>query len=176
MAERSGNEVASTASASGRISVVLSFSLAAMLAAAVGAAVWQLQDTLTRGLLYTGAVLALAGLFSIFAFMAGLVRFDRQNQTRVFFDGLTDAIGDACVVMDGKSRAIYGNAPFLKLTAAAGVGRLVGFDLLYAGQAAFVEPSISWRRRRLKGKATPGKSAFPPGPLRQAPAPRRRSG
>ena len=140
MAERGGNEVAGMASASGRVSVVLSFSLAALLAAAVGAAVWQLQDALTRGLLYTGAVLALAGLFAIFAFMAGLVRFDRQNQTRVFFDGLTDAIGDACVVTDNKSRAIYGNAPFLKLTAAAGVGRLVGFDLLYAGQPAFVEP------------------------------------
>ncbi len=108
MAERGGNEVAGMASASGRISVALSFSLAALLAAAVGAAVWQLQDTLTRGLLYTGAVLALAGLFSIFAFMAGLVRFDRQNQTRTFFDGLTDAIGDACVVTDSKARAIYG--------------------------------------------------------------------
>ena len=72
--------------------------------------------------------------------MGGLIRFDRQNQTRAFFDGLTDAIGDACVVTDGKSRAVYGNAPFLQLASAAGVNRLVGFDLLYAGQAAFVEP------------------------------------
>ena len=59
MAERGGNEVAGMASASGRVSVVLSFSLAALLAAAVGAAVWQLQDAVSRGLLYTGAVLAL---------------------------------------------------------------------------------------------------------------------
>ncbi len=44
MAERGGNEVAGMASASGRVSVALSFSLAALLAAAVGAAVWQLQD------------------------------------------------------------------------------------------------------------------------------------
>ncbi len=163
MAERSGNEVAGMASASGRISVVLSFSLAALLAAAVGAAVWQLQDTLTRGLLYTGAVLALAGLFSIFAFMAGLVRFDRQNQTRTFFDGLTDAIGDACVVTDGKSRAIYGNAPFLKLTAAAGVGRLVGFDLLYAGQAAFVEAIYQLSQAALEGKSDSREIRLPAG-------------
>lgn len=163
MAERGGNEVAGMASASGRISVVLSFSLAALLAAAVGAAVWQLQDAVSRGLLYTGAVLALAGLFSIFAFMAGLVRFDRQNQTRTFFDGLTDAIGDACVVTDNKSRAIYGNAPFLKLTAAAGVGRLVGFDLLYAGQPAFVEPIYQLSQAALEGRSDSREIRLPAG-------------
>ena len=163
MAERGGNEVAGMASASGRVSVVLSFSLAALLASAVGAAVWQLQDAVSRGLLYTGAVLALAGLFAIFAFMAGLVRFDRQNQTRVFFDGLTDAIGDACVVTDNKSRAIYGNAPFLKLTAAAGVGRLVGFDLLYAGQPAFVEPIYQLSQAALEGKSDSREIRLPAG-------------
>ncbi len=163
MAERGGNEVAGMASASGRVSVALSFSLAALLAAAVGAAVWQLQDAVSRGLLYTGAVLALAGLFAIFAFMAGLVRFDRQNQTRVFFDGLTDAVGDACVVTDNKSRAIYGNAPFLKLTAAAGVGRLVGFDLLYAGQPAFVEPIYQLSQAALEGKSDSREIRLPAG-------------
>ncbi|MDP1701761.1 MAG: response regulator [Aestuariivirga sp.] len=163
MAERGGNEVAGMASASGRVSVVLSFSLAALLAAAVGAAVWQLQDAVSRGLLYTGAVLALAGLFAIFAFMAGLVRFDRQNQTRVFFDGLTDAIGEACVVTDNKSRAIYGNAPFLKLTAAAGVGRLVGFDLLYAGQPAFVEPIYQLSQAALEGRSDSREIRLPAG-------------
>jgi two-component system cell cycle sensor histidine kinase/response regulator CckA len=163
MAERGGNEMAGMASASGRVSVVLSFSLAALLAAAVGAAVWQLQDAVARGLLYTGAVLALAGLFAIFALMAGLVRFDRQNQTRAFFDGLTDAIGDACVVTDSKSRAIYGNAPFLKLTAAAGVGRLVGFDLLYAGQPAFVEPIYQLAQAALEGRSDSREIRLPAG-------------
>ena len=61
MAERGGNEVAGMASASGRVSVALSLSLAALLAVAVGAAVWQLQDAVSRGLLITGAVLALVG-------------------------------------------------------------------------------------------------------------------
>jgi hypothetical protein len=120
MAERGGNEVAGMASASGRVSVALALGLAALLAAAVAAGVWQLQDDISRGLLITGAVLAFVGLFALFGFMGGLIRFDRQNQTRAFFDGLTDAIGDACVVTDGKSRAVYGNAPFLKLAAAAG--------------------------------------------------------
>ena len=106
MAERGGNEVAGMASASGRGSVVLSLSLATILAGAVGAAVWQLQDAVSLGLLIAGAVLAFAGLFAIFGFMAGLMRFDRQNQTRAFFDGLTDAIGDACVVTDKVARGL----------------------------------------------------------------------
>jgi two-component system, cell cycle sensor histidine kinase and response regulator CckA len=163
MAERGGNEVAGMASASGRISVVLSLSLAALLAVAVGVGVWQLQDAISRGLLITGAVFALAGLFALFGFMGGLIRFDRQNQTRAFFDGLTDAIGDACVVTDGKSRAVYGNAPFLQLASKAGVNRLVGFDLLYAGQAAFVEPIYQLAQAALEGKTDSREIRLPAG-------------
>jgi hypothetical protein len=58
--------------------------LAIILAGAVGAAVWQLQSAVSLGLLITGAVLSFAGLFAIFAYMAGFIRFDRQNQTRAF--------------------------------------------------------------------------------------------
>ncbi|MGB9140833.1 MAG: response regulator [Aestuariivirga sp.] len=163
MAERGGNEVAGMASASGRGSVVLSLSLAVIVAVGVLAAVWQLQDAVSFGLLVTGAVLAFAGLFALLAFMAGLIRFDRQNQTRTFFDGLTDAIGDACVVMDGKSRAVYGNAPFLQLAASAGVSRLVGFDLLYAGQAAFVEPIYQLSQAALEGKSEAREIRLPAG-------------
>src|SRR6185436_9020377 len=130
MAERAVNEVAGMASASGRGSVVMSLVLAIILAGSVVAGAWQLQGTVSLGLLITGAGLAVAGLLAIFAYMAGFIRIDRQNQTRAFFDGLTDAIGDACVVIDSKSRAVYGNAPFLQLASKAGVSRLVGFDLL----------------------------------------------
>jgi len=163
MAERGGNEVAGMASASGRVSIALSLGLAALLAVAVGAGVWQLQDQVSRGLLITGAVLAFVGLFALFGFMGGLIRFDRQNQTRAFFDGLTDAIGDACVVTDGKSRAVYGNAPFLKLASDAGVNRLVGFDLLYAGQAAFVEPIYQLAQAALDGKTESREIRLPAG-------------
>ncbi len=155
--------MAGMASASGRGSVVMSLALAVILAGAVGAGVWQLQDAVSRGLLFTGAALALAGLFAIFAFMAGFIRFDRQNQTRAFFDSLTDAIGDACVVMDAKSRAVYGNAPFLQLASAAGVKRLVGFDLLYAGQAAFVEPIYQLAQAALEGKSDSREIRLPAG-------------
>ena len=84
MAERGGNEVAGMASASGRWSAVLSLSLAVILAGAVIAAVWQLQSAVSFWLLLAGAVLAFAGLLAIFGFLAGLIRFDRQNQTQGF--------------------------------------------------------------------------------------------
>jgi two-component system, cell cycle sensor histidine kinase and response regulator CckA len=163
MAERGGNEVAGMASASGRGRAILSLLLAIILAAAVIAAVWQLKSAISASLLIAGAALAFAGLFAIFGFLAGLIRFDRHNQTRIFFDGLADAMGDACVVMDSKARAVYGNAHFLKLASAAGVSRLVGFDLLYAGQPAFVEPIYQLAQAALEGKSEAREIRIPAG-------------
>ena len=152
MAERGGNEVAGMASASGRGSAILSLLLAIVLAGAVVAAVWQLKDAIAPWLLVAGGLLSFVGLYAIFGFAAGFIRLESRNQNRAFFDGLTDAIGDACVVMDGKSRAVYGNAAFLHLASAAGVSRLVGFDLLYAGQPAFVEPIYQLEQAALEGR------------------------
>ena len=67
------------------------------------------------------------------------------------------------MVTDGKSRAIYGNAPFLQLASAAGVNRLVGFDLLYAGQAAFVEPIYQLAQAALEGKTDSREIRLPAG-------------
>ena len=148
---------------SGRGSAVLSLLLAIVLAGAVIAGVWQLRDAISPWLMVAGGLLSFAGLYSIFGFVAGLIRFENRNQNRVFFDGLTDAIGDACVVMDGKSRAVYGNAAFLQLASAAGVSRLVGFDLLYAGQPAFVESIYQLAQAALEGKSDAREIRVPAG-------------
>jgi two-component system cell cycle sensor histidine kinase/response regulator CckA len=163
MAERGGNEVAGMASASGRGSAAAALVLAVVLAGAVTFTTWQLSAIKSLGILVAGAVLAFIGLLAIFAYMAGFIRIDRQNQTRAFFDGLSDAIGDACVVMDSKSRAVYGNAHFLQLASKAGVSRLVGFDLLYAGQAAFVEPIYQLAQAALEGKSESREIRLPAG-------------
>ena len=151
------------ASASGRWPAVLSLLLAVILAGAVIAAVWQLQSAVSFWLLLAGAVLAFAGLLAGFGFLAGLIRFDRQNQSRAFFDGLIDAVGDACVVTDNRSRAVYGNAAFLQLASSAGISRLVGFDLLYAGQAAFVEPIYQLAQAALAGRSESREIRLPAG-------------
>ncbi len=49
------------------------------------------------------------------------------------------------------------------LAAAAGVGRLVGFDLLYAGQAAFVEPIYQLAQAALEGKSDSREIRLPAG-------------
>ena len=146
-------EAAAMAPAQSRSFAALSLLLAAILASGIGAAVWLLATSVSLWLIIAGAVLSFIGLFVLFGVMAGLIHFGSRNQTAVFFDGLTDAIGDACVVTDGKSRAVYGNAPYLQLASAAGVSRLVGFDLLYAGQAAFVEPIYQLAQAALEGKS-----------------------
>jgi two-component system, cell cycle sensor histidine kinase and response regulator CckA len=146
-------EVAGMAPVRSRKFAALSLLLAVVLAGTVIAAAWALSPSISLYLVVSGAVLSFAGLFALFGWMAGLIRFGGQSQTSAFFDGLTDAIGDACVVADGKARAVYGNAPYLKLASEAGVNRLVGFDLLYAGQAAFIEPIYQLAQAALEGKS-----------------------
>ena len=156
-------EGAEMASAAGRGHVALSLVLAVLVAASVTAAAWLLKTSLAYWLLIAGAALSFIGLLSLFGFMAGLLRLEGQNQTRAFFDGLTDAIGDACVVTDNKSRAVYGNAPYLQLSSTAGVSRLVGFDLLYSGQTAFVEPIYQLAQAALEGKSDAREIRIPAG-------------
>ncbi len=146
-------EVAGMAAVPNRNFAALAILLAGLLAATVIVAVFVLKLEISNWLLISGAILAFVGLLALFGWMAGLVRLGGRNQTTAFFDGLTDAIGDACVVTDNKARAVYGNAPFLKLASAAGVSRLVGFDLLYAGQTAFVEPIYQLSQIALDGKS-----------------------
>ena len=82
MAERGGNEVAGMAS--GRGSAILSLLLAIILAGAVIAAVWQLKAAIAPWLLVAGGLLSFAGLYAIFGFVAGLIRFESRSQNRAF--------------------------------------------------------------------------------------------
>jgi two-component system, cell cycle sensor histidine kinase and response regulator CckA len=146
-------EAAGMAPVRSRSFVALSLFLAVVLTCTVAAAAWVLTNSISLYLVISGALLAFVGLFALFGWMAGLIRLGGRDQTAVFFDGLTDAMGDACVVTDGKARAVYGNAPYLKLASEAGVNRLVGFDLLFAGQTAFVEPIYQLAQAALEGKS-----------------------
>jgi two-component system, cell cycle sensor histidine kinase and response regulator CckA len=176
-------EAAGMAPVRSRSFVALSLFLAVVLTCTVAAAAWVLTNSISLYLVISGALLAFVGLFALFGWMAGLIRLGGRDQTAVFFDGLTDAMGDACVVTDGKARAVYGNAPYLKLASEAGVNRLVGFDLLFAGQTAFVEPIYQLAQAALEGKSdsreirvgagasTPGASPTVPKWLKMSVAP-----
>jgi len=112
---------------------LLSLILAVLLALATAAAAWHVRGAAPVWLLVTGAVLAFLGLVVLFGFMAGIVHIGPGDRNQTFFNGLMDAMGDACVVTDAKGRAVYGNAAYLKLVSAAGLSRLVGIENIYAG-------------------------------------------
>ena len=98
------------------------------------------RDQIHPWIFAIGAGLAAIGFFSVLAWMTGSFQLAGTNSERQFFDALTDAVSDACVVTDGRGRAIYANAPYVKMASQAGVARLVGFDVLYSGYPEFAEP------------------------------------
>jgi two-component system cell cycle sensor histidine kinase/response regulator CckA len=131
---------------------LLSLVLAALLALACAAVAWHLRGTVPLWLLVSGGVLAFLGLVVLFGFIAGIVHIGPGDRNQAFFNGLMDAMGDACVVTDAKGRAVYGNAAYLKLVSAAGLARLVGIENIYAGYPEVARPiyrlSQSMRERR----------------------------
>ncbi len=143
---------------------LVAVALAVALAAVVIVGGRLVDQSVSRVLLAAGEVLVFVGLLSLFALMAGLLKFNREGEDRgTFHDGLIDAVGDACVVTDAKSRAVYSNAAYLHLASSAGVSRLVGFDLLYAGQPAFAEPIYQLAQAAAAGRSEVREIRVPPG-------------
>ena len=125
----------------------------AILAAAVAVScAWLLRGILPLWGLAAGAVLAGFGVFTLFGLGAGLVHFGSQTGQRHFFDGLTDALGDAVSITDARGRAVYANGSFITLAANAGAGRLVGLDVLYAGHPDFAEPVYQLAQAAREGR------------------------
>lgn len=89
---------------------------------------------------YGTRVLGFLGLVWVFALLLAPFFRAAPEGEKQFCDALADAILDPAVVIDDKGRAVYANGPYLKLASRAGVSRLIGFDVLYAGYPDFVEP------------------------------------
>lgn len=125
---------------SGALAVIL----ALLLALATGFVAIRFKDTdlpwLQPGMLGAAVIFVFVGLLAVFGWLAGLLKLASRDPDRLFFDSIADAMVDPIVVTDDKGRAIYANAPYLKLASRAGVSRLVGFDVLYAGYREFAEP------------------------------------
>ncbi|MFW6077056.1 MAG: cell cycle histidine kinase CckA, partial [Hyphomicrobiales bacterium] len=98
-------------------------------------------------------VLSFVGLLALFGALLGFVHVGRLPGQRAFFDAIMDAVGEACVVTDGRGRVIYANAPYRALVHGHG-RRLVGIENLYAGY-----PDIAERVYRLAQAARDGQSA-----------------
>jgi two-component system cell cycle sensor histidine kinase/response regulator CckA len=163
---------------------LLAVALAVAVAAAVIAAGQRFGDAVNPWLLVIGEVLVFIGLVSLFGVMAGFLRLAKDGKApSTFHDAVVDAVGEPAVVIDDKSRAVYANAAYLKLASDAGVSRLVGFDLLFAGHAQAAEPIYQLTQAALErrsemremrvaaGSAMPGGHASEPRWIRLSVAP-----
>ena len=126
--------------------------LVLMLGLGIGVAAWYLQDSVKPWMLAAGAGLSFLGLVALLGWSMGAIKFVDGRSERHFFDSVLDALADACVVTDAKGRAVYANAPYLKLASRAGVSRLVGFDILYSGFTEFAEPIYQLAQAAREGK------------------------
>ena len=65
------------------------------------------------------AVLAMVGLFSLFAFAAGIIRFADRNADDPVISRIADHAYDGLAVTDPRGHVVYSNAAYLTLTGAA---------------------------------------------------------
>jgi two-component system, cell cycle sensor histidine kinase and response regulator CckA len=127
--------------------VVLALALIIALALA-----WLVRAQLNATTLGVGTVFTAIGIYALAGFVMGFVRHENMNAGQKFFDAVSDARGEAFVVTDNKGRAVYANAPYLKLANGAGAKRLVGFDVLYSGHQDFSEPIYQLAAAAREGK------------------------
>src|SRR3982751_5474 len=66
------------------------------------------------------AVLAMVGLFNLFAFAAGIIRFADRNLDDPVMGRIADHAFDGLAVTDPRGHVVYSNAAYLTLTGAAG--------------------------------------------------------
>jgi two-component system, cell cycle sensor histidine kinase and response regulator CckA len=139
----------------GKIHVFRILALLALIAGALALAFagWILSDLLDVGPLVLVGSFAFIGFLGLLSWIIGLVQFAGSQAERPFFDAVADAMGDAIVVTDGKGRATYSNAAYLKLASKAGASRLIGIDVLYAGYPDFSEPVYQLAQAARDGKA-----------------------
>src|SRR5262245_24755894 len=74
------------------------------------------------------AVLAMVGLFNLFAFAAGIIRFADRTADNFIIGRIADLAYDGLAVTDPRGHVVYSNAAYLTLTGAASpqYGRPVG--------------------------------------------------
>ena len=147
----------------GQSQAALGVAVATALSIGLVAVVAMLGLQLPVWLIYGGGVLALLGLFAGLGLFVGVVRFGPRNTSREFIDGLADALADPLVVTDGRGRAIYANAPFVRLASSLGAARLVGMDVLFAGHPEFAEPIYQLAQAGQEGRSEEREVRLAPG-------------
>jgi two-component system cell cycle sensor histidine kinase/response regulator CckA len=98
------------------------------------------------------ALLAMVGLFSLFAFAAGIIRFTDRAADDPVMGRIADHAYDGLAVTDPKGHVVYSNAAYLTLTGAAGPQDVRPIERVFIGN-----PDVSEAVFRLLKAAREGK-------------------
>lgn len=98
------------------------------------------------------AVLAMVGLFNLFAFAAGIIRFADRNADNPIIGRIADLAYDGLAVTDPRGNVVYSNAAYLTLTGAASRQDVRPVERVFIGN-----PDVSEAVFRLLKAAREGK-------------------
>ncbi|MFO1109879.1 MAG: PAS domain-containing protein [Bradyrhizobium sp.] len=98
------------------------------------------------------AVLAMVGLFNLFAFAAGIIRFADRNADHPIISRIADHAYDGLAVTDPRGHVVYSNAAYLTLTGATGPQDVRPVERVFIGN-----PDVSEAVFRLLKAAREGK-------------------
>src|SRR5665647_676654 len=98
------------------------------------------------------ALLAMVGLFNLFAFAAGIIRFADRAADDPVKGRIADQAYDGLAVTDPRGHVVYSNAAYLALTGAAGP-----LDVRPGARVVIGRPAVSEAAFRLLSEAREGK-------------------
>src|SRR6185369_3470292 len=98
------------------------------------------------------AVLAMVGLFNLFAFAAGIIRFADRNADNPIISRIADLAYDGLAVTDPRGNVVYSNAAYLTLTGATSRQDVRPVERVFIGN-----PDVSEAVFRLLKAAREGK-------------------
>jgi two-component system cell cycle sensor histidine kinase/response regulator CckA len=98
------------------------------------------------------ALLAMVGLFNLFAFAAGIVRFANRSADDPIIGHIADHAFDGLAVSDPRGHVVYSNAAYLALTGAASAQDVRPVERIFIGN-----PDVSEAVFRLLKAAREGK-------------------
>ena len=98
------------------------------------------------------SVLAMVGVFLLFALAAGMLRVPSKDAASPLIKGIVDGAGDAILVTDSAGRVVYANPAYLRLVEATGAHDVRPVERVFVG-----DPGVSEAVFRLLKAAREGR-------------------
>ncbi len=98
------------------------------------------------------AVLAMVGLFNLFAFAAGIIRFADRRADNPIISRIADHAYDGLAVTDARGHVVYSNAAYLALTGAANAQDVRPIERVFIGNPDMSEAVFRLLKAAREGK------------------------